>query len=249
MSSDDTYTLHITNKNYSSWSLRPWLILKQLSIPFAEALHPLVPGSYSQPQWKEFSPVAHVPCLHVRSPSSAEPMILWESLAIIEFLAEQHPSKNIYPTDKLARAWARSAVAEMHAGFSVLRNQMGMNVGVRVQIESASEGLEKDLKRVNELWEEGLTKFGGPFLAGKEFGAVDAFFAPVVLRFRTYLGMDRYLGEKGKEYLSVIEGLGGVKEWVSDGVAETWRDWVHDDECFEGADGRRVVEDFRAVAE
>ncbi|KAK4228729.1 hypothetical protein QBC38DRAFT_139617 [Podospora fimiseda] len=244
--SDDSYTLHITNKNYSSWSLRPWLILKQFSIHFTEDLHQLISGSFRQPQWKEFSPVAHVPCLHVHSPSLEQPLILWESLAITEFLAEQHPDKHIYPTDRAARAWARSAVAEMHSGFNVLRDQMGMNVGVRIKIESPSEGLRRDLKRVNELWEEGLTRFGGPFLAGREFGAVDAFFAPVVLRFRTYVGMERWLGVLGMEYLKVIEGLEGVSEWVEDALSETWREVVHERDCLEVNDGRKVVEDLRA---
>ncbi|KAK4168002.1 hypothetical protein QBC43DRAFT_310626 [Cladorrhinum sp. PSN259] len=250
MASEDTYTLHITNKNYSSWSLRPWLLLKQLSIPFVESLHPIIPGSYSQPQWKEFSPVAHVPCLHIHSSSETKPFILWESLAIVEYLAEQYPDKPIYPKDKKARCWARSAVAEMHAGFGVMREEMGMNVGLRIKIERVSEGLEKDLKRVSELWEEGLETFGGPFLGGNEFGAVDAFFAPVVLRFKSYIGMDRYLGEKGREYLGLIEGLDGVKEWVDDALMETWREEVHERECFEGAgaDGRVVVDDLRAVA-
>ncbi|KAK4460832.1 hypothetical protein QBC42DRAFT_298219 [Cladorrhinum samala] len=251
---DETYTLHITNKNYSSWSLRPWLLLRELSIPFTESLHPVVPGSYRQPQWKEFSPVAHVPCLHVRSPSPAgsdsesPPLVLWESLAIVEFLAEEFPEKKIYPADRAARAWARSAVAEMHASFACLRSEMGQNVGLRVRIERPSPGLEKDLERIGELWEEGLGRFGGPFLAGKEFGAVDAFFAPVVLRLRTYVGMDRYLTERGREYAGRIEGLEGVKAWVRDAVAEVWREEVHDKECEEGEDGRKVVEDLRAVA-
>ncbi|KAK4203794.1 hypothetical protein QBC40DRAFT_273889 [Triangularia verruculosa] len=244
-----SYHLHITNKNYSSWSLRPWILMKQLSLLFEEHLHPLAPGSgFRQPQWKEFSPVCHVPCLHYHAADhSSEPIILWESLAIAEFLQEQFPDKNIYPKDLAARAWARSAVAEMHAGFGSMRQEMGMNVSLRVELsdEAFNEDLVKDLKRINELWEEGLNKFGGPFLAGKEFGAVDAFFAPVVLRFGSYLGArERYLGEGPNRYLEVVSGLEGVKEWVAAGVAEKERHEAHEIENREGP-GRVVVGDLR----
>ncbi|KAK4179819.1 hypothetical protein QBC36DRAFT_321562 [Triangularia setosa] len=244
------YHLHITNKNYSSWSLRPWLLMKQLSLPFEERLHPLAPGSgYRQPQWKEFSPICHVPCLHYHlpTPEHSEPIVLWESLAIVEFLHEQYPDKGVYPRDLAARAWARSAVAEMHAGFGTIRQEMGMNVSLRVQLadEAFNEGLVKDLKRVDELWEEGLSKFGGPFLAGNEFGAVDAFFAPVVLRFGSYLGArERYLGGKAEGYLEVINGLEGVKEWVAAGLREKERHEPHEVESLEGP-GRVLVRDLR----
>ncbi|KAK0674148.1 hypothetical protein QBC41DRAFT_388355 [Cercophora samala] len=248
------YHLHITNKNYSSWSLRPWLLMKELALPFEEHLHPLAPGSgFRQPQWREFSPVCHVPCLHYHSPppphspDAPSPIILWESLAIVEFLAEQHPDRQIYPTDLPARAWARSAVAEMHAGFGSIRQEMGMNVSIRVELgeEAFSEGLVKDLRRINELWEEGLTRFGGPYLAGGQFGAVDAFFAPVVLRFGSYLGAgERFLGERARGYLEVINGLKGVREWVAAGVREKERHEAHEIESLEGP-GRVLVRDLR----
>ncbi|KXX77692.1 putative maleylacetoacetate isomerase [Madurella mycetomatis] len=208
-----SYRLYITNKNYSSWSLRPWLLMRQLGIPFAEDLRPLVSGSYRQPQWRAFSPVAHVPCLHVLQPdlpsadvsagagTGAEPpIVLWESLAIVEFLAEEHPDKAVYPADRAARAWARSAVAEMHAGFAAMRQEMGMNVGVRIELSGSAftEGLARDLERLDELWREGLARFGGPFLAGGEFTAVDAFYAPVVLRLVSYLGALERMGGGGQ---------------------------------------------------
>ncbi|KAL2127652.1 hypothetical protein VTI74DRAFT_10363 [Chaetomium olivicolor] len=245
-----TYHLYITNKNYSSWSLRPWLLLRQLNIPFVEEMRPLVSGSFRQPQWLEFSPVAHVPCLHV-VPSSAgdEKLILWESLAIVEFLAESHPDKRVYPTDRAARAWARSAVAEMHAGFGTLRQEMGMNIGVRVELgsEAFTEGLLKDLRRVDELWTEGLTRFGGPFLAGAEFTAVDAFYAPVVLRLQTYVGTREKLGETAKAYVERMLQLEGLKEWVEEALKEEGREVLHEGEVLEG-EGRRLVADLRVKA-
>lgn len=250
-----SYRLYITNKNYSSWSLRPWLLMRQLGIPFAEDLRPLVPGSYRQPQWRAFSPVAHVPCLHVlrTDPPSAGaegPIVLWESLAIAEFLAEEHPDKAVYPADRAARAWARSAVAEMHAGFAAMRQEMGMNVSVRVELggRAFTEGLAKDLKRVDELWREGLTRFGGPFLAGSEFTAVDAFYAPVVLRLVSYLGALERMGEEAKGYVRRISELEGVREWVGAALKETLREELHEEESVQG-EGRRLVEDLRAKAE
>ncbi|VBB76197.1 Putative GST-like protein [Podospora comata] len=245
-----SYHLHITNKNYSSWSLRPWLLMKELSLPFEEHLHPLAHGSgYRQPQWKSFSPVCHVPCLHYHHPpsGSSDPIILWESLAIVEFLHEQFPNSRIYPDSLPARAWARSAVAEMHAGFGSIRQEMGMNVSIRVELsdEAFNEGLVKDLRRINEVWEEGLAKFGGPFLAGGEFGAVDAFFAPVVLRLGSYLGAgERFLGERAKGYMERINGLEGVREWVAAGVKEKERHEAHEVESLEGP-GRKLVRDLR----
>ncbi|KAK0739893.1 hypothetical protein B0T21DRAFT_363548 [Apiosordaria backusii] len=224
-----SYHLYITSKNYSSWSIRPWLLMKQLSLAFEEKFHPLAPGSgFRQPQWKEFSPVCHVPCLHYHPTPESEPIVLWESVAIVE-------------------AWARSAVAVMHAGFGTIRQEMGMNVSLRVRLEDEAfnEGIVKELKRVNELWEEGLTKFGGPFLAGKEFGAVDAFFAPVALRLGTYLGAkERYLGEKAQKYLEAINDLEGVKEWVSAAVKEKERHEPHERENVEGP-GRVLIKDLR----
>jgi glutathione S-transferase len=250
-----TYHLYITNKNYSSWSLRAWLLLRQLGIPFVEDLRPLASGSYRQPQWLEFSPVAHVPCLHVLPPENEkekerEKLVLWESLAIVEFLAEQHPDKSVYPsreTSPVARAWARSAVAEMHAGFAALRQEMGMSIGIRVELSGAAftPGLVADLKRIDELWTEGLRRFGGPFLAGKEFTAVDAFYAPVVLRLQTYVGALDRMGEEAKGYVQRMLELEGIKEWVEAGLKETMRDELHDVESIEG-EGRRLVADLRA---
>ncbi|KAK3308098.1 uncharacterized protein B0T15DRAFT_97488 [Chaetomium strumarium] len=263
-----TYHLYITNKNYSSWSLRPWLLLRQLGIPFVEEFRPLTSGSFRQPQWLEFSPVAHVPCLHVLPPTSSssssssspsgnekeekqeEKLVLWESLAIVEFLAEQHPDKPVYPSREaspVARAWARSAVAEMHAGFAALRQEMGMNIGIRVELSGAAftPALVADLKRVDELWTEGLRRFGGPFLAGNAFTAVDAFYAPVVLRLQTYGGALERMGEEARGYVQRMLELDGIREWVEEALKETGREVLHDAENVEG-EGRRLVADLRA---
>ncbi|KAL2118315.1 hypothetical protein VTJ04DRAFT_7975 [Mycothermus thermophilus] len=136
-----TYHLYIANKNYSSWSFRPWLLMRQLGVPFVEHFHPLNGNSYRQPQWAAFSPTAHVPCLHAlpdpndNEEKQEEPIIVWESLAIAEFLADSHPSLSVWPSDPRARAWARSACAEMATSFHAIRNQMGMNVGIRVRLD------------------------------------------------------------------------------------------------------------------
>jgi glutathione S-transferase len=173
--------------------------------------------------------------------------VLWESAAIVEFLAEAHPDRRVYPADRAARAWARSAVAEMCSSFAVIRQVMGMNVGLRIQLgpEAFTEGLVRDLERVDELWEEGLRRFGGPFLAGREFTAVDAFYSPLVLRMQTYVGVWERLGEGSKGYAGRMLELEGVKEWVADALRETGREVVHDEESVEGP-GKRLLEDLRA---
>ncbi|KAH7358750.1 glutathione S-transferase [Plectosphaerella cucumerina] len=173
-----TLTLHIGNKRYSSWSLRPWLLLKALNIPFEEKLH-FMGGDFRQRALSSFSPTGKVPALH-----SADGIIVTDSLAIIEFIAEDHPS--VWPADRPARAWARSAAAEMHSGFSALRSECSMNVALRFEPKQQSDALAKDVARIDALWTEGLERFGGPWLAGASFTAVDAFYAPVVSRLQTY---------------------------------------------------------------
>ena len=171
------YELFIANKNYSSWSLRPWILMRACSIPFNERLMPFAEGANWEP-FRRFAPNGKVPCLHDQGE------IIWDSLAIIEYLAERHP--NVWPDDQHARAWARCAAAEMHSGFGALREHCTMNCGIRVRLNAHPIALNKDVERINELWNEGLTRFGGPFLAGKTFSAVDAMFAPIVFRAQTY---------------------------------------------------------------
>ncbi len=165
------YDLYIANKNYSSWSLRPWVLMRTLGIAFDEKLIPFGEGV----SFSSFSPTGKVPCL------VDEGMTVWETLSIVEYLAERH--QGVWASDKHARAWSRSAASEMHAGFSSLRNLYPMSVGIRVKPRSGDAGLKADVKRIDALWSEGLTKFGGPYLAGQKFTAVDAFFLPGCIPF------------------------------------------------------------------
>ena len=214
------YTLHIANKNYSSWSLRSWVLMKELGIEFNEQL--IVFGD--EPTWQAYrrlSPSGKVPCL------TDESTTVWDSLAIIEYLAERH--EGVWPKDAKARAWARCAAAEMHSGFQSLRDICSMNVGLRIRMNTVSEGLQKDVDRIDSLWSHGLQQFGGPFLAGDCFTAVDAFFAPVVYRVRTY-GLD--LSEGAAAYVERVLALGSMQQWEAESLAEPWRDTEHEDIAF-----------------
>ncbi len=230
------YTLYIGNKNYSSWSLRPWLLLTELGIPFNEQLVPFDDGG-SWTKFRAFSPTGLVPCLHVDNlPGIGS--VVWESLGITEFPAEDHPQ--VWPADRSARAWARSATAEMHAGFSALRNECPMSVGLRVQLHDQSAALRQNLTRLAELWQQGLDTFGGPFLAGAEFCAVDSFFAPVAFRIQTY---DLQLPKPALEYAQRLLGLEGMQAWTDAALKETYREESHEAEFFELG---RITADLRA---
>jgi glutathione S-transferase len=226
-------TLYIANKNYSSWSLRPWVLLHERGIAFEECLVPFGAGS-NRERFRRFSPSGKVPCL-VEAGAT-----VWDSLAIAEYLAEHHPG--VWPADAGARAWARSAAAEMHAGFGTLRERCSMNCGIRVRLASIPEELVLELGRLDELWNEGLERFGGPYLGGPAFTAVDAFFAPVAFRVQTY-GLA--LGAAAHAYASRLLGLASMRAWYAAALKETWRDAAHE------ADVRRagiVLEDLRVVA-
>lgn len=172
-------TLYIANKNFSSWSLRPWILLKALGIPFHEAVESFdAHGKSSYEKFKKFSPTGLVPCL------KDDDTLIWDSLAICEYIAESHPAA--WPQDKVARAWARSAAAEMHSGFHALRSQCPMNCKPQPPVQHMDAALTKDVERINQLWEMGFTRFSGPFLAGSSFTIVDAFFAPVAIRIHRY---------------------------------------------------------------
>jgi glutathione S-transferase len=207
------YTLHIGNKNYSSWSLRPWVLMRELGIEFEERMHPFDRGE----SFFDFSPTGKVPCLHDGA------IMIWDSLAIVEYLAESHPA--VWPSDPRARAWARCAAAEIHSGFAALRQCCSMNCGARIRLHERPEALVRDLARLDSLWAEGLRRFGGPFLAGPEFGAVDAFFAPVAFRVQTY-GLE--LGDAAHGYARRLLGLESMQEWYADALAEPWRDAAHE---------------------
>ena len=213
------YQLYIANKNYSSWSLRPWVLMKELRIAFDERLVPFDVGSSWQ-SFRGFSPTGKVPCLKDGD------TVVWDSLGITEYLAERHAG--VWPTAAPARAWARCTAAEMHSGFSTLRNLCGMNCGIRVRLAEVPAALQTDIDRIRELWEEGLRRFGGPFLAGREFTAVDAFFAPVAFRIQTY-GLDP--GPIAAEYTTRLLALDSMRSWERDALRETWREPGHEEEA------------------
>ncbi len=225
-----TYTLITANRNYSSWSLRPWLLMTMLGLPFADRLEPFTkPSNYDG--FRVFSPTGQVPVLIDGDRN------IWDSLGIALYLADRH--EGVWPTDEAARAWAVCAVTEMHGGFSALRNDCTMNVGVRVKPKPTSDALQRDVDRITELWAQGLDSFGGPFLAGPNFTAVDAFFAPVAFRVRTY-GLD--VGHAGKEWVHKMLTLPAMLAWEKDALTESWREAGHEEElraCGE------IVADYR----
>lgn len=226
-----TAELFIANKNYSSWSLRPWVLMRQLQIPFIEQLTPFS-GAMTPAAFRTFSPSAKVPCLVQGS------IRVWDSLAITEYLAETYPA--VWPLDREARAWARCAAAEMHSGFGELRNICTMNCGLRIQLHEITPALQAELERLDSLWCEGIGRFGGHFLAGTEFTAVDAFFAPVAFRVQTY---NLQLSLPAMEYVARLLTLEPMREWYEAALRESWRDESHEH------DAGRVgtwLEDFRS---
>jgi glutathione S-transferase len=224
------FTLVIGNKNYSSWSLRPWVLMQTLGIPFTERLVPFgEPGSAEA--FAALSPSARVPCLH------DDGRRIWDSLAIVEYLAERHPG--VWPIDPEARAFARSASAEMHSGFSALREQCSMSCGQRVTLREISASLTRDLDRLQSLWREGLERFGGPFLGGAVFTAVDAFFAPVAFRVQTYrLTLD----PASMGYVARLLALPAMQAWYTAALREPWREPAHERAV---ANGAREIQDLR----
>ena len=227
--------LYIANKNYSSWSLRPWVLMRELSIPFDERLVPFAGGAgASWKTYRAFSPSGRVPCLVDGGTA------VWDSLAIAEYLAERY--EGVWPVDATARAWARCAAAEMHSSFSALRQQCSMSCGVRIRLNRVSPELQRDLDRIGELWEEGLHRFGGPFLAGADFGGVDAFFAPVAFRIQTY-GLP--LPAAAVAYAQRLLALPSMGEWYAAGLQEPWRETEHD---AESARSGTLVADLRVPA-
>jgi glutathione S-transferase len=226
------YELYIANKNYSSWSLRLWALMRELGIPFVERLVPFS-GASSWKAFRKFSPTGRVPCLHDRG------AVVWDSLGITEYLAERHAG--VWPLDAGARAWARSAAAEMHSGFAELRNRCSMNCGLRVRLNAVTAALRGDIDRLGELWNEGIGRFGGPYLAGDAFSAVDAFFAPVAFRAQTYgIALD----EVSSRYVRRLLDLPSLRNWYADALAERWRDAQHEAEV---QDAGSLLADLRAA--
>ena len=226
------YTLHIANKSCSSWSLRPWVLMKELSIPFTEKLSPFIEGS-NWNEFRHFSPNGLVPCL-IDGESA-----IWDSLAITEYLAERYPG--IWPEAPGARAWARCAVAEMHSGFSELRKRCPMDCNVRAELKEIPATLQKDISRIDELWSQGLNQFGGPFLAGSRFSAVDAFYAPVVFRIQTF-GLD--VSSLALKYVDLMLSVESMQQWQKEAREEPWRELGHERDLIKYA---TLVEDYRSV--
>lgn len=225
------YALFTANRNYSSWSLRPWLLMRALEIPFDDRLVPFA-GPDNSEEFRSFAPNGKVPCLH------DDDIVVWDSLAIVEYLAERHDG--VWPADPVARAWARSAAAEMHSGFSPLRNICPMSVGVRAELIAVPPALQNDIDRIGALFAQGLDRFGGPWLAGSDFTAVDAFFAPVAYRVRSF-GLA--IGEKGQAWVNRMLDHPAMLDWESAALAETWRDPAHEDEI---AGVATITADYRA---
>ena len=224
------YTLITANRNYSSWSLRPWLLLKALDIPFTDRIEPFAaPVNYAA--FRSFSPTGQVPVL-----IDGERTV-WDTLGIVIYLADRHPA--VWPAEAEARTFAQCAASEMHAGFSALRNDCTMNVGVRVRPRPASAALAKDITRIREIFETGRTRFGGPWLAGADFSAADAFFAPVAFRIRTY-GLD--VGA-GQAWVDRILAHPAMLQWEAEALAEFWREASHEEEL---AAAGEITADYRS---
>jgi glutathione S-transferase len=205
-------TLVIGNKNYSSWSLRPWLLLRQAEIPFTEIRIPLYTPP-SRRQIAEHSPSGHVPLLRDGA------LAIWDSLAICEYVAERFPESRGWPEAVSARAVARAVSAEMHSGFFSLRHQLPMNLRARRSGVAPSEATRAEIARVREIWRDCRARFGagGRFLFGR-FGIADAMFAPVVTRFATY-GVE--LDGVERAYAEAVLALPALREWTAGARAET----------------------------
>ena len=192
--------------------------MKALGIEFVDRLEPFTKAS-NYDEFRAFSPTGQVPVLLDGDRT------VHDSLGIALYLADRH--EGVWPKDEAARAWAQCAVAEMHGGFAALRNDCTMNVGVRVEPKPMSDALQRNVERIRELWSEGLMRFGGPWLAGAEFSAADAFFAPVAWRVRTY-GLD--VGTLGQAWVDHIIAHPAMQQWEAEALAETWREEGHEEE-------------------
>ena len=206
-------TLIVGNKNYSSWSLRPWIAMKAAGIAFDEIVIPLYePGSCEE--ILKYSPTGKVPVL------IDDNQHIWESLAILEYLAEKFRATGLWPRDAQARAHARAVAAEMHAGFQPLRKNCPMNLWLPPKKRPVPDEVAGDVRRVDALWNECRSRFGqgGPFLFGA-FGAADAMYAPVVSRLHSY-GLD--VGEVSRRYMDAVMSLPAFIEWLAAALKDPW---------------------------
>ena len=205
-------TLVIGNMNYSSWSMRPWVLMRQLDIPFEQ-----VKLRFHSREWDaqiaRWSPSRLVPVLWRGDEA------VWDSLAIMETLNEWYPDRGVWPKGANARAFARCIAAEMHSGFRDLRTSMPMNIRASHPGKGMTPGVRANVERIEALWSEARRRFGaaGPFLFG-EFSAADAMYAPVVMRFRTYAVA---LSPESARYCEAMRGAAGVRAWIDESSRET----------------------------
>ena len=222
--------LYIGNKNYSSWSMRPWVLMTEVGIPFEEVRLRLDSAADSpfKKTLLELAPTGRVPLLVDAG------FAVWDTLAIVEYLAESYPDRRVWPEAKKARARARSLCAEMHAGFAALRERLPMNieaslpeVGARCIAEFPA--VAADLTRIDAMWTDQLAESGGPFLFGA-FSAADAYFAPVVARLKTYAPP---IGAATSAYVERVLALRSVRSWCDAARAE--HDFIQEDEPYRDA--------------
>ncbi len=208
-----TLRLLIGNKNYSSWSFRPWIAMKTAGIPFEETVISL-DNSEFRPRVAELSPAGMVPVL------ADGDVRVWESLAILEYLAEKFPEARLWPADTAARAHARTVAAEMHAGFAPLRRHCPMNIARQPKVRELTPEVEDNVRRIDALWSDCRARYckGGLFLLGA-FGAADAMYAPVVSRFHTY-GIK--VSPAARAYMESVMALPAWSEWAAAARQEPW---------------------------
>jgi glutathione S-transferase len=211
--------LYIGNKNYSSWSMRPWVLLTNAGIPFDEVLlrfDSFAPGSAFRTAIDKINPVGKVPVL------VDDGLVVWDTLAIAEYVAEKYPAKQLWPTDTRTRARARSLCAEMHSGFSALRSACPMNIEASLPEIGAlalrdKPAVRTDVARIETIFSELLAQHGGPFLFGTHFTIPDAYFAPVCMRFKTYALSQR---ADVNAYIERVRAAPGVAQWIAAALVE-----------------------------
>lgn len=203
----------IGTKNWSTWSMRPWLALKRTGAPFTETLVQLREAERTEAAIAPHSPSKLVPVL-----KDGE-AVVWDSLAICEYLAERYPAAGLWPADPVARAVGRSAAAEMHSGFASLRGECPMDLALR-EVADLSEATQKNVRRIVEVWNDLLARFGGPYLLG-EWSIADAFYTPVATRFRSYGVHPSDYGDAGPagEYMQRLLQTPEFLEWERDALA------------------------------
>ena len=213
-------TLVIGNKNYSSWSMRPWVLLRQFGIPFEEKMLKFESQEWTD-QITRLAPAQKVPTLWDGSAGASASIAVWETNAIVEYIAEKFPNMAIWPRNVAARAMARAVSAEMHAGFQAMRSSMPMNIRSQHPGKGMNPGAAADIARIESIWLGAREQFGkgttAPFLFG-EFSAADAIFAPVVMRFATYAPP---LSAAALRYCEAITTAPGIAAWVAEAKTET----------------------------